>query len=87
MLADLPAVPGAPVCGRGRSRADQHEVESGTMTRSCRYQVPVAVSPVTVISGWVTRCSVTTVGPHDERMKSTRSVRLVKCSSLPIDDP
>ena len=37
---------------------------SATITRSCRYQVPVASSPFTAISGWVTRCSVITFEPQ-----------------------
>ena len=54
------------------------KLNSGTITRSCRYQMASASSPSTLISGWVTRCSVSTPAGMDLRMKSTRSLRLVK---------
>ena len=58
---------------------------SGTTTRSCKYQIPVASSPSTSISGCVTRCSVKTLAGIAERMNSTSVSRSVKwCASSRI---
>jgi hypothetical protein len=60
---------------------------SGTITRSCKYQMPVASSPSTSISGWVTRCSVRMLAGIAERMNSTNESRSVKWCSLPSELP
>ena len=62
-LADLPAVAGSAVPVVVEAAPISMKLKSGTITRSCRYQVAEASSPSTVISGWVTRCSVMISGP------------------------